>query len=394
MKKTFKEFYNPNYKELWNTCVFVFDTNVLLNLYRYKAETKDAFFKVLEVIGENKWLPYQVGYEYHKNRLEVIHEIKNKSNELKKDTEKNIENIKNNFEKITKQSSLSKRDEDFLNSSISELEKLTIKYNKKAEDKYNNLKNNDIIQEKLIELFELKIGDNYSEEQIESLYKEAHIRFEKKIPPGFEDMGKDGNDKYSDFIIWRQILDYAKTNNKNLVFVTADEKKDWWSFCKGEKHCCPKLKKEFYKFAGTEFHMYTPEKFIDEAKEFFNLNYSDEIIEEVKRVRRPAPMYTLAEIDFDEDYKRRVLSRIIRVALRKTKDPIDFINYLCNRFNMYFIPPLMDIMISLKRKYDESEIISSSKFNKVINYIIRNQEQKENEIKQPTLFDFDNSEDN
>ena len=71
MKQTFKEFYNPDYQNLWETCTFVFDTNVLLDLYRYKGSTKDTFFKVLEKIGDNKWLPYQVGYEYHKNRQNV-----------------------------------------------------------------------------------------------------------------------------------------------------------------------------------------------------------------------------------------------------------------------------------------------------------------------------------
>lgn len=48
MKQTFKEFYNPDYQNLCETCTFVFDTNVLLDLYRYKDSTIDTFFKVLE----------------------------------------------------------------------------------------------------------------------------------------------------------------------------------------------------------------------------------------------------------------------------------------------------------------------------------------------------------
>ena len=53
MKKTFQEFYKPDYATLWSDCVFVFDANIFLNLYRFKDETKEAFFEVFEKIGYN-----------------------------------------------------------------------------------------------------------------------------------------------------------------------------------------------------------------------------------------------------------------------------------------------------------------------------------------------------
>ena len=127
MKQTFKEFYNPDYQNLWETCTFVFDTNVLLDLYRYKGSTKDTFFKVLEKIGDNKWLPYQVGYEYHKNRQNVIHSIKAKSEDLKNDTASLISSIKKNFEEIKKCSDLSKRDNERIERALIDVEKISIK---------------------------------------------------------------------------------------------------------------------------------------------------------------------------------------------------------------------------------------------------------------------------
>lgn len=51
MKTTFKEyqkFTDEEYKKLWENCTFVFDTNILLNMYRYSRETVDAYFKVLD----------------------------------------------------------------------------------------------------------------------------------------------------------------------------------------------------------------------------------------------------------------------------------------------------------------------------------------------------------
>lgn len=235
MKRAFKEFYNPDYKNLWETCTFVFDTNVLLDLYRYKDSTKDTFFKVLEKIGNNKWLPYQVGYEYHKNRIKVIHDIKTKSEELKNNTKTSIENIKNIFKEINKRINLSKKDNDNLERDFSEIERISTRYDKRIQEKYEKLKQEDYIQEKLVELFENKIGNNYTQDELKDLYKIAQERFDNKVPPGYKDAKKEGNDKYSDYIIWRQILDYAKTQNKFIIFVTADVNEDWWDECNGER---------------------------------------------------------------------------------------------------------------------------------------------------------------
>lgn len=59
-------------KQLWNGCVFVFDTNVLLNLYRYTANTRDTLLTALDDLKDRVWIPYQVAYEYAKNRFDVI----------------------------------------------------------------------------------------------------------------------------------------------------------------------------------------------------------------------------------------------------------------------------------------------------------------------------------
>ena len=74
MKKQFAAYYElpeTRIKEIWEKALIVFDTNVLLNLYRYKEETRNQFIKVIEFYGDRLWLPYQVGMEYH-NRREVV----------------------------------------------------------------------------------------------------------------------------------------------------------------------------------------------------------------------------------------------------------------------------------------------------------------------------------
>ncbi|MDC5679235.1 PIN-like domain-containing protein, partial [Acinetobacter baumannii] len=64
MKEQFKGFYNleeKEFEELWNNGIFIFDTNVLLNLYRYQYDTRDALLKVMEKLTNRVWIPYHVG---------------------------------------------------------------------------------------------------------------------------------------------------------------------------------------------------------------------------------------------------------------------------------------------------------------------------------------------
>ncbi len=79
MKNTFKQYHQfteQEFKQLWRDCLFVFDTNTLLNMYRYSRNTVNAYFKILEELKKKKqlWIPYQVGYEFYENRIDVISE--------------------------------------------------------------------------------------------------------------------------------------------------------------------------------------------------------------------------------------------------------------------------------------------------------------------------------
>jgi hypothetical protein len=63
MKNTFKQYHqftDQEFKQLWADCLFVFDTNTLLNMYRYSRNTVDAYFEVLKELKDKKqlWIPY------------------------------------------------------------------------------------------------------------------------------------------------------------------------------------------------------------------------------------------------------------------------------------------------------------------------------------------------
>ena len=99
MKQSFKEFYEPDFELLWDNCIFIFDTSVLLDLYRYQKERSDAFVSVFEKIKDRIWLPYYVGYEYHDNRIKVIEESKNLFANFKTKISEQIKTIENELQK-------------------------------------------------------------------------------------------------------------------------------------------------------------------------------------------------------------------------------------------------------------------------------------------------------
>ena len=75
MKKQFAEYYElpeERIKEIWENSLIVFDTNVLLNLYRYNEDARTEFINVIKFYKERLWIPYQVGLEFHRLRSDII----------------------------------------------------------------------------------------------------------------------------------------------------------------------------------------------------------------------------------------------------------------------------------------------------------------------------------
>src|SRR5262249_11683425 len=81
MKALFPGYYRPTqaeFAELWQTCIFALDANVLLNLYGYSEATREHFVSLLENISERIRIPHQFALEYQRNRCRAIMEqVKN-----------------------------------------------------------------------------------------------------------------------------------------------------------------------------------------------------------------------------------------------------------------------------------------------------------------------------
>ena len=62
MKSIFIGHFRPTqneFSELWNTCTFAVDANVLLNLYRYSSATRQELENAIGTIKERVFIPHQ-----------------------------------------------------------------------------------------------------------------------------------------------------------------------------------------------------------------------------------------------------------------------------------------------------------------------------------------------
>ena len=81
---------------------------------------------------------------------------------------------------------------------------------------------------------------------------------------GFKDAvkagGKTFEDRlapYGDFVGWMQLLEKAKNDAINIIYVTGDNKEDWWLKQSGKTlGPLPALVVEFTKFTSKQFYQY------------------------------------------------------------------------------------------------------------------------------------------
>lgn len=318
MKNVIREFLDLNEKEKRELCdqgVFVFDTNVLLNLYRYTKKTRETLLKALEKLESRIWMPEHVAYEFMKNRPAVIFSATDNYNNFDKKIEEFLGTCKtelrleNNSTEIT---DLRNKLEEWIKS----VKETNLEVQSPSED---------FILNKLLKLFEGKTGESFAEEEKKQIIQEGAVRYEKGLPPGYKDakkeLNKDDNNAYGDLIVWKQILRYAKENKKDIVFVTGDQKEDWWLKVAG-RTVGPRteLRKEFFSETdGQKFHMYTTSGFLEFYIEQNKMTVDKKMIAEVSNIEMEKHVE-----DYHYIYKGYIYNELIKILkLYKQRDELE-----------------------------------------------------------------------
>jgi len=204
-------------------CLFVLDTNALVLPYTTSSEGIDEIRKVYAQLIKKKRLffPGQVARQFAKTRPEKLKELFSK---LTRKRNKTLSLYDGKFPLL---SGLPEYDE--LIKQEQEIDKLIKEYKQKVGAIIEHVKNwswDDPVTQVYKSMFKenVVVDIEINEKEVE---KDLKFRYDHKIPPGFEDENK-GDKGIGDLLIWFTILHLAQTYNKDIVFVSGDEKKDWF----------------------------------------------------------------------------------------------------------------------------------------------------------------------
>ncbi|MCH8063319.1 MAG: DUF4935 domain-containing protein, partial [Chloroflexi bacterium] len=203
MRDKFPGYYRPSEEDfnvMWKGCTFVFDSNVLLDLFRVSNNTAQSILETLEKIKDRIWLPHQAADEYHRNLAGVL-------SKQQGEYQVTLDQINRILESFAGQKTHPFIDSDLM----SEVESLFDKVRSELGERRDSLANSFFdhpLKDKVANLFEGKVGDPFDSERLAKIYKDGEERYRKDIPPGYADRKKEQESrKYGDLVIWQQILD-------------------------------------------------------------------------------------------------------------------------------------------------------------------------------------------
>ncbi|URL13301.1 PIN-like domain-containing protein [Pantoea ananatis] len=307
--KIHKDSEEIDFKEIWKKGTFVFDANVLLDLYRLPESATKDLISVLNNKDFNKkiWIGFQGLIEFLSNRHETISDQKNKFTTVKNLINQSIaqydlvfENLKNELSKLQLKQRHSLIDPDkfltpeniengknFLESFIEDLLNL--------ENKQSDVNDEDKIKTSILEMFKGKIGAGFTKQELDDIYEEGEVRYKNSIPPGYKDVKKPGayivedrefSRKFGDLVLWKELIKMAiESKAPYIILVTGDVKEDWWIEKRGKKLGPRKeLLNEIYLNAPElkTFYMYDTSSFLRHAKKELSIDISDTSIKQAK----------------------------------------------------------------------------------------------------------------
>lgn len=314
MKKIFKSYQTPSsdeFTEIWNNCLFVVDTNVLLSLYRYSESTRDELLGILDNYKDRLWLPYQVGLEFFRNRVKVILDQKLTYDQLSNELEKiTLDFSKALDAKCSRHPFIDAK--AFKDKFIESMDGIKEEISKKKNN-HPDLMGDDKTLESINNLYEDKVGAPFDENELKKYHKEAEDRYKEKIPPGYEDLKKEGDRQFGDYIVWKQILNKAGEVKKPIILITDDRKEDWWLNVNGMTISPrPELIEEMKKCAGVDFYMYQSDMFVKRAakllKEPITEQRVDKAVREIQELRIDEESKELEKDDLADMVLRNYLS--------------------------------------------------------------------------------------
>lgn len=217
--------------------IVVVDTNILLNIYRYSPQFSDFALNSLKAIKNNIVLPKTVLFEYNKHRVAMFAEMKNRITNASETALRVVDNASKKLVGMCDQlDTLQIPEIDVLRGKVNNtINDLRLEVQNFFDDRSGleltaqSWGNIDLLNALVQDIVTCgQVMQPVTQEEIYIWCEEGQKRYKNETPPGFMDAkNKDGVRKYSDLILWKEILRYAKSSRKDIIFVTDDVKRDW-----------------------------------------------------------------------------------------------------------------------------------------------------------------------
>ncbi|WP_322054735.1 PIN domain-containing protein [Paraburkholderia bannensis] len=287
MRKEFPGYFKLSDDEIetiWKNGLVVFDTNALLNLYRYTNTTREDLLSAIRTFGDRVRIPFQVADEFFRNRVTVISDQRKAYRDILTSIDAARTTITQAINKHDRRHGL--LDPENLKTKLADCLQPLIEEVSQLQAKHPDLlADTDFVLEELAGLVDGRILPARSPEDQAKDRKWAQARIDANIPPGLKDKSKaDGG--IGDALIWREIIDLAKAANRPIIFVSDDQKEDWVLEVEGKKRgALPSLRQEMLTLSGQDFQHYNVQSFLTHVKDTEQPEVNETSIEEAATVR-------------------------------------------------------------------------------------------------------------
>lgn len=221
-KKIFEKSFK-SIQQIKDSCIYVLDTNVLLLPYtignKELSEIKNIYSELLQ--SNRLIIPTQVAKEFAKNRPKKLEELnKSLSDFLSRINDSKMPSYPM-FNEIPEYVKIGKIEND-----LNELSKEYKKSIKKLLEYIKSLNWDDQVSQIYRTLFsEDFVVDNAWD--YKTIKAELDSRHKFNLPPAYKDKGNDSGG-IGDYIIWKDIIKLGTDKKTDVIFVTGDEKADWF----------------------------------------------------------------------------------------------------------------------------------------------------------------------
>jgi rRNA-processing protein FCF1 len=257
------------------------DTNVLIALYEFDPSGKAELLRVLDAVRDRLWIPCQVAQEFDHRRGDVQMREGELQGEVR-DLCRRCKNLRTGIDDSLADSgvepTLLKRVDTAIGDLAAALDACAPTITDEDDD----------IAETLAALFDGRIGRRYRLDELTAVCGDARLRYDLKIPPGFEDAKAKrnmGHRRYGDYLLWRQTLDMASQQQRGILMLQNEVKADWWLKV-GDERVAPReeLIQEMREVADVAFHMVSADEFLEFARQYLGIDVAEATIEQARKV--------------------------------------------------------------------------------------------------------------